>query len=688
MLVAVAAAALVSCSKDDGTTGGDETPMIELTLRAGNPEVAATAVEGTRTEMQGTIPYWTVGDQIGVSTTADGTTYTNEAFTNDNTTGPSTTTTFSGKVAVSATIYTYYPYTSNNIGSAGSHTGAKIDIPVNQNPTATSFDGKADILVGKPLTMPAAGQQIENLQFARVGGIVKVVLKDNSTGKLLTDQHVASLSITTDGANTLAGRVVLDIVNGVLYEPYYNASNIVTASYTAETQYAIDGTNGSYLGVFPRTLPAASTLTVTATTEGYAISKAITLAQAIEILAGKVTTLNITLADANITASATGMVLPFVDNFSWIKTTSTSALALKDYPVNADGDPLYTATANTYPETPALKLGKSGGTDENRGYFTTTELDLSQAFTVFVRAKAYGADNSSLQITAGETVKTAAMTADYKYYAFEFEPQSAKAKVEVKVTGNRGHIVDFQVLNGHDLTLPTVLSITSGTPVSVPAAGEVVTATYSVENPIDGTTISASAGDASAWITDFDYTTPGAVSFIVAENTAAEARTGTVTLTYGALSQSIEINQAAKNSGDVGANWTYSFVKGDEGIVAGTGVTSDGVTWKASLKPTGFDANNGVRGLSWSKPANVTLATSTYTGKIKSMTLIMSANAVGSQMTITVGGQPLGSMTELTKDNNIQYTFESETALEGEIVLTLNSTGSAKSLMIKTITIN
>lgn len=538
MLVAAAAMAFTSCSKDDGVDNGTEGPKMKLTLRAGNPEVAA-ASQDSRTELVGAVPYWSVEDRIGVST--NGTT-TNYQFTNT-ANAPAQTTTFSGTTSVSSTIYTYYPYTSNGVGTggAGATTGAKIDIPVNQNPTATSFDGKADLLVGKPLSMTAAGTTIQDLQFARVGGIIKVVLKDNSTGNKLSDQHVSTLSVTADGTNTLAGRVLLDIVNGKLYEPYYSQSNTVTANYTSATQYQINGTNATYLGVYPRTIATGSKVTIEATTEGYSISKEITLSDAIDILAGKVTTLNITLTDANLTVAATGLALPFTDNFSWLSTAPTEgALNLSNYPKGTGDTELYSATAYTYAEAPALKLGSSS----NQGYFTTADLDLSQPFTVVVRAKTYATDESSIQITAGTTVKSATLTSDYKYYTFEFDAQSSKSKIEAKVIGKRGYMVDFQVLAGHDIVLPPVLTITSPATVSALGAGEVLSVSYILENPVAGTSISADAGEAS-WINTFDYSTPGEISFVVDANTGGE-RSGVVTISYGDLPpQQITVNQVA-----------------------------------------------------------------------------------------------------------------------------------------------
>ncbi|WP_418916602.1 hypothetical protein [Alistipes putredinis] len=544
MLIAVAAMTFTSCSKDNGIdNGGSDGPMVQLTLRAGNPEMVA-AISDSRTELIDGTPYWSVGDKIGVSTNG---TSTNYMFTNTAEEAAKTTT-FTGSTTVSSTIYAYYPYTSNGIGKGGADgaTGAKIDIPVNQNPSATSFDGKADLLVGKPLTLAAEGTTVADLQFARVGGIVKVVLKDNSTDKKLSGQHVSTLSVTTDGTNYLAGRVLLDVVNGKLYEPYYNQSNSVTTNYTAETQYEINGTNAAFLSVYPRTLESGSKLTIEASTEGYSIKKEITLTDLLEILAGKVTTLNITLTDENITASASGLTLPFKDDFAWVNELSgTAALTIDQYPSNANQVALYSATAYTYPEAPALKLGSS----KQRGFFTTADLDLSQAFTVIVRAKTYSSDESALQVTAGETIKTSDnLTADYKYYAFEFEAQSAKSKVEVEVTGKRGYIIDFQVVAGHSVALPPVLTITSPTTVTALGAGETLTMTYTLENPEAGTA-TPTASTTDSWIHDFNYGTAGEISFVVDKN-EGEKRTGTINISYNDLpAQQITVNQAAGGGG-------------------------------------------------------------------------------------------------------------------------------------------
>lgn len=641
VLLAVAATAFTACSNDNTEDYTSEAPSVRLTLRAGNPEIGPSVrPQGTRTEMEGTTPYWSVGDRIGVST--DGTS-TNYAFTND-ATERAQITTFTGTTSVGSTIYTYYPYSELGISGTGDNAGARVDIPANQNPTATSFDGRADLLIGKPLTMAADGTVVGSLQFKRMGAIVKVVLKDNSTGGLLSGQHVSTLSIATDGQNYLAGRVTLNLVTGMLLDPYYGQSNKVTATHTAATQYAVDGLSGSYLGVFPRVLPAGSTLSVEATTEGYNISRTITLAQPVDLLPGKVTTLNVGLTDANITAVATGLALPFDDDFSWVTTSSTTVLSLEDYP-SKDGTALYSATASTYPETPALKFG----TGSARGYFTTTELDLSQPFTVIVKAKDYGTatkpDKSSVKVTAGEAEpQTAALTTDYKYYAFEFPAQTAKSKVRVDITGTRGYLTLFQVVSGHNIPLPAKLTITSGTSVTAAPDGDLLTTTYEIENPVTGASVTADAGDAT-WINTFDTDTPGEVSYVVDANDTGAKRTGTITFTYAdAPAQTVTVTQP-EIGGVTTYEVTYTVSSTSAVTVSGTAPPNTSAAYKQTYT-TKQQLTSG---------NSATLTLSGYEGcTITGITLNMHSNASkgAGGLDITAGTTTIASVAAKTTFNN------------------------------------
>lgn len=285
----------ISCAKEASfPTDKNNDGLIELTLIANNPNVDV----ASRTEMNGSTPYWSVGDTIGVSNGTN----SNNAF-GTNITQASTKASFSGST-VTGTLFAYYPYSKAGVETVSSlsATGAKVDIPAVQNPTPTSFDGSADIMVAKSFTVTESTQTVEDLQFARLGAIIKIVLKDNG-GIMASDQHPSFVSLTAE--SNLVGRVIVDMQNQTMTDPYYNTSKTVTAEYTDDTHFVIDNINGAYLIVAPQILEAGTTISISASTEDYNILKSITVpASGINLLPGKVTTLNIGLSDQQITAKS------------------------------------------------------------------------------------------------------------------------------------------------------------------------------------------------------------------------------------------------------------------------------------------------------------------------------------------------------------------------------------------------
>lgn len=528
MLLAVAATAIVSCENNYE----EQTPVVELTQTV-TLSADKTAV---RTELIEGVPYWSKGDQIGVYV-VEGESYKNYAFKNDNEEA-TLTTSFTGETAVANTLFVYYPYT--NFNDPVTEKGVKVEILANQEPTAASFDGRTDLMIAKPVTLDAEGNQLSDLEFARVAAIVKVVLKDK-TGNL-AGQHVSSLTMTA--ATNLVGRVYLDVVNQKINSEeglYYGKASSVTATYTEATQYEVNGTNATYVVVYPQTLTAGSKLTIEASTEGYAISKEITLPSDIELLAGKVTTLNVSLAAENVVAEATGLALPFKDDFARVAYDSGEGGI--DLSVLGEN---YSAMEKVY----KAKVGNGGilklGTGSAEGYFTTTALDLSKPFTVFVEAQRYGTSTSDkLQITVGSQVLTSTnLTADSKYYVFEFEAASKKEQVEIR-TIKRAYINDLQIVEGHGLdvpTLPAVLTVSPAEISGVSHEGEAKTFTYSVANPVEGTSVVITAD--AEWLTIADNN--GTVTVTVAENTLEEERNATITVKYGDLTETIAIQQNAK----------------------------------------------------------------------------------------------------------------------------------------------
>lgn len=233
--------------------------------------------------------------------------------------------------------------------------------------------------------------------------------------------------------------------------------------------------------------------------------------------------------------------------------------------------------------------------------------------------------------------------------------------------------------------------ITADETASFVAAGETKTINFMTDNLGENQVLATISGDGAG---QFSVGQIGAefVTVTAIENTETTAKTATLTL-YIAASEGgehlaeaiVELTQAGVPSGEIGASWEYTFVSGDQNNIV-SGLTVNGLTWTSSVKPTSWDSNG--RGLSYSKPNNVTISTSSYVDPIRKIVLTMSSNVAVNTVKITVGGTLLGTEQTLNKSNNVDYTFETDTPLSGEIVITLNTGSGGKSTMIKTISIN
>ena len=529
--VLFAAIAATSCSKEANVHQAQDDNLVAVTIIAGNPE----AESATKTEIVGTTPYWSVGDKIGVS---DGNSEDINYQFATAITVPSVSASFSGTASVGS-YYAYYPYSANGIGevpSGSGNYGAKVDLPANQYPTATSFDGKADVMLSKQFDVKVDNPTIVDLEFARLGAVVKIVLVDSES--VMSSQHPSTVSMTA--SSDLAGRVLVNMKDQILGAPYYNQSKTVTANYTSETEYEINGTNATYLIVVPQTLEAGSTLTIEASTEGYSIEKEITIpVGGIKLEAGKITTLEIGLGASNIKASA-GAALPFVDNMDWANNGDSDNSTDISTSISTVSGGLYISGTKAYKGKGGLKLG----TGSANGSITTKELDLSGAFYIAIKSGKYGSDAGNLVVVVNETEVINDAFGSTSYVNIPAGTYTNKSKVTIKTSSKRGYLYDVKIKSGTYVT-PPVINVTSEKTMEVSNANDLYAILYTVANPVAGKSISAVAD--VTWIKDFDYSTDGEVSFEVeAQAPAAPARSAEITLSYeGAADVVVTVNQAA-----------------------------------------------------------------------------------------------------------------------------------------------
>lgn len=666
--VLFAAAVATSCAKEANVPQTQDENLVAVTLIAGNPE----AEPATKTEMVGATPKWSVGDKIGVS---DG--LSSNASFSTAITEPSASASFSGNVEVGS-YYAYYPYSSSGVGEVPANSGnfgAKVDLPANQNPTATSFDGKADLMLSKPFDVTVENPTIDDLQFARLGAVVKVVLVDSES--IMSDQHPSTVSMTA--STDLAGRVLVNMKDQCLGAIYYNASKKVTANYTSVTKYEIDGTNATYFIVVPQTLEAGSTLTIEASTENYSIEKEITIpAGGIKLPAGKVTTLQVNLTGSHIKASA-GAALPFSDDMEWANNGDSDDATDISSSIEEKSSGLYVSASKVYKGKGGLKLG----TGSAIGSITTKELDLSGAFYIAIQSGKYGSDTGNLIVMVDEDEVINEAFGATSFVNIDAGDYTNKSKVTIKTSSRRGYLYDVKIKSG-TYVIPPVINVTSEKTMEVPNGNALYAIEYNISNPIAGKSISAVAD--VTWIKDFDYSTPGEVSFEVeAQAAAALARSGKITLSYdGADDVVVTVNQAAGAGG--AADFAYIFTSKSWAATRG-GVAAN---WTSGKAGAGF-SNNGIQVTTNSTGANGTSVDSFTSVSKVVVTYNTNRSAGDGTLSLEIGDNTAHSADWAYSGSgdgrkaNYTCTFNIDTPESGKVKLTVNT--KTNSIYVVSVTV-
>lgn len=349
--LALGAVLFASCNKE--MTNPDEPKqegkVVNFTINVGAPE---TKTYFEHDDINGKyIPKWNNGDALGVFFNS----WTDDAAlaaTFTNTAASGTTASFSGTGTVNVaeqTIYAFYPASSfAKAYNTSDGTCIGMNIPQTQRPTATSFDPKADILVNVPyaITIDDADVVINDMQFRRVGSVLKVVLIDGTGTSKLDGDNVKSLTLATDmTSGALSGRYRYDFVNE---RPFYKDGSYnehmaiknadVTADLTANP-IALNGTNAIFVIVNPCKLDKDSHLNLSIVTDKHNITKEITLPKDISFPVGAMAEIQVSIKDTDdiddVAAEPTGNGWYLVQDVSWLhagdKVVITSAAS--DYAI-------------------------------------------------------------------------------------------------------------------------------------------------------------------------------------------------------------------------------------------------------------------------------------------------------------------------------------------------------------------
>lgn len=686
LAVAVCASLFAACSKDDTVSDPSNGRKVTMTVTASSELESASGSRTTYDPLTGKVSWNATGEFLQVLETAASTT----VF------ATSQEGVISGDIAKFAVTFpanentplvynAVYPASAWVTSSNTDITNMKVITPTVQQPTATSFDSNADLLIAKSISLESQPTELQ-MSFGRAVAIGKMTVKN-----LASAESVLGVKFTAPDKK-VTGRSYVDMTAGTIKEYGYinNFADNVTLNYSSEMNITANSEAGmtAYFTCFPFEVAAGETFTVTVTTASKIFTKTVTVQEGrpLAFAAGDSSTFAVDMTDA---AEETTETLS--GDYVITATQSEITYAMSSLAESSRLAPVVITPSNPYKtgdETLIWTITKSGDNytiSQGKNYLswesdnsaTTSTTPYEQL--VITKNKSEG----TYQIASAATPSRILAKNNTANLGFGFYTGS-QTKDLTLIPAEYVKLPEI-TLDPSTLTLSYNDTETHYIPVTLKNA-ETQDVSVAIYDGTEGT-------EQPDWITTSDYNGgENRLEVAATENTVATPRTARIVLTattsLGTANATLLITQNSKPEGGVGETWTYTFKSADKDKIA-AGLTVNGLTWTASKAPTAFDTNSGIRGLSWSKPSGVTIKTSDYTGGIKKITLVMSANTANlSTVNATVGGQALGETISLAKTNNQEYVVESETPLSGEIVLTLNTESSGKSLMIKTITIN
>lgn len=235
------------------------------------------------------------------------------------------------------------------------------------------------------------------------------------------------------------------------------------------------------------------------------------------------------------------------------------------------------------------------------------------------------------------------------------------------------------------LTKPSVTaSLKEGTPNSIDvtwgavdnAGSYVVTATPSDGNPVSNIVTDNGSDSYSYTFSGLAYQTAYTISVV--------AKPSDTTLYLD--SDAGEAEQPVKTGAIPEGITEFTSTFTDKDLAT---TENNGITWKASIAANSFESASPSRGVQFgTAKGKFTITGNGNIGSIKKITMIVSTNGTSNVNTIDVkiGNSTIGSQVKLTKNNNYEISFESNIALTGDIVISVNN--SNKSVYFKSIKIN
>lgn len=270
--VAALATVFAGCSKDEAESPANKPREISMSVIAGS-ELESSPASRTTLNDDNSISWETSGEFLRVFETAGETTNSRkseEALIDD-----------AGKAVfnvsftenTSATSFTYnavYPESAWVDGNTDVN-NMRLITPTNQLPTATSFDGDADLLIAYPEQRDAQPTALQ-VRFKRIVAVGKMTIKN-----LNTTESITSVEFIAPESKKVTGRSYVNLNEGTVTQYGYtnNAYNNVVMNYDASLEMQSGMT--AYFTCFPFEILAGETFKVVVTTPSKIFTREVTI---------------------------------------------------------------------------------------------------------------------------------------------------------------------------------------------------------------------------------------------------------------------------------------------------------------------------------------------------------------------------------------------------------------------------
>ena len=310
LLVAVCSFSLLfSCTKEP-ITSIDPDKTITLTVQAGieEPLTEGEVSDETRTVISGTLIKWSSsGEKITVyekatkdDTPAMANKTSNVGTSSDSYTTMSFTVSLNEKTADNFVYYASYP-SSAWVSTNSTQAKANIETSfVQTQPSTTSFDPAADLLIAKSKDNGASQATSLSIQFARVVAIGKMTITN-----LPVDENVTKVTFSANNGSavTLAGRTNFDLDAAAPVTSYGDALaktsiSVITSGLSVKATSSMD----VFFTCYPFELTTGDTFTVVVEAGAYQVSRTVTIPAARELgfEAGKVSRFSVDMSTGDI----------------------------------------------------------------------------------------------------------------------------------------------------------------------------------------------------------------------------------------------------------------------------------------------------------------------------------------------------------------------------------------------------